>query len=64
MRTIDSTRPHPATTQSADGRSVRREGAPTRRPSPQHIADAVTAGYIYDISHAKRPVPAGGPGDS
>jgi hypothetical protein len=54
MRTINSSRRHPATTDRATGPSVRSDAVPIRRPRPRHIADAVTAGYIHDISQASR----------
>jgi hypothetical protein len=52
MRTINASRRHPATTDRAIGPSVRSDAVPARGPSPRHIADAVIAGYIHDISQA------------
>ena len=57
MRTIDSTSPHPATTQHAGGPSRRSGDVPARRRSPRHIAEAVMASYIQDISQASRRSP-------
>jgi hypothetical protein len=54
MRTINSIRPRTATTHRAGGPFVASNDVAARRPSPRHIADAVTAGYIRDISQPTR----------
>lgn len=54
MRTINSTPSRPGTTDRADGPSVRSDDRPTRRSRPHHVADAVIAGYIHDVSHSGR----------
>jgi hypothetical protein len=63
MRTIDSTSPHPATTQHAGGPSRGSGDVPARR-SPRHIAEAVMASYIQDISQASRRSPGRRDGQS
>jgi hypothetical protein len=55
MRTLTRSRPHTSANRAGHppARSDRR---PTRRPSPELIADGVTAGYIHDISQRSRRV--------
>ena len=58
MRTIDSpSPPYPATRHSTRGGPSRRSGDVPARRSPRHIAEAVMASYIQDISQASRRSP-------
>jgi hypothetical protein len=52
MKSINSTRPQTAATDRTSGPSGKSDDAPARRPTPRHIADAVIASYIHDISQA------------
>lgn len=55
MRTLDRSRPY-TSANGAGHRPTRSDHAPARRPSPELIADGVTAGYIHDISQRRRRV--------
>jgi hypothetical protein len=56
MRTLHGSRPHTTVTNRADRRSVRTNDISPRRPSPQRIADGVTASYIHNISSRRHSI--------
>jgi hypothetical protein len=59
MRTLNCSHPCTTTTDGTGRRSPRTEHVSARRVRPRLISDAVTAGYIHDISQRHgRSVPA------
>jgi hypothetical protein len=54
MRTLHRSRPHTTTANRPSRRPARSGDMPARRPSPERVAEAVTANYIHDISQRRR----------
>jgi hypothetical protein len=54
MRSLNRSRPHTTAANRAGRRPAWSNDMPARRPSPQRLAEAVTASYIHDISQRRR----------